>query len=85
MLTMVIGLVFCCVPLAVLFERFVPPRRLPQRSTANDNFILQERLEDPARISQRAPVIAMTQACSFVGAAAFNPTSPQRFRSASAR
>jgi hypothetical protein len=43
MLTMVIGAAFCCVPLAVLFERFAPPRRLPQPWAANDNFSLQER------------------------------------------
>jgi len=43
MLTMVIGAAFCCVPLAVLFERFAPARRLPQQWAANDNLRLHER------------------------------------------
>lgn len=44
MLAMVIGAAFCCVPLAVLFGQFVPPRRPPQQWAANDNFSPQERL-----------------------------------------
>jgi len=43
MLTMVIGAAFCCVPPAVLIERFAPARRLPQQWAANDNFPHRER------------------------------------------
>lgn len=43
MLTMAIGAAFCCVPLAVLFERFVPARKQPQPWAANDNLRLHER------------------------------------------
>jgi hypothetical protein len=59
MLTIVIGAVFCSAPLAVLFERFVPPRRLPQQWAANDNFTRRERLPNGrARANWRAPACA---------------------------
>jgi hypothetical protein len=49
MLVVVIGAVFCCVPLAVFLEavfleQFIPARRPSQQPAANDNFCSPERL-----------------------------------------
>jgi hypothetical protein len=48
MLVVVIGAVFCCVPLAVFLDQFIPARRPSQQDAAqdaaNDNFSSPERM-----------------------------------------
>ena len=55
MLTMVIGIAFCCVPLAVLFGQFIPARRPSQQCAANDNFSPQDRLPVGRILSPATP------------------------------
>jgi hypothetical protein len=44
MLVLGIGAVFCCVPLAVFLDQFIPARRPSQQDAANDNFRSLERM-----------------------------------------